>query len=176
MALDSASGAELWGRQLDGVFVDQLMVSGGSVIVVPAGCALFAPLDGLLNLDTGSGATLEWWGRGAGVVLDAAARGLLLEGTTAERAVDGSVAWRASGTACTPPNGGPTVVVAGTVAFTSNAWELCAFDVDTGTQLGHWTFGPAFDIPLALIAADGCVYATSETGGVDSINALCVAS
>jgi outer membrane protein assembly factor BamB len=176
VALDATTGAQLWTRHLDGDLVLRLMMSGGSVLVTPQGCAPLAPFDGLLNLDAGSGATLAWWARGAGVVPDAAAHGLLVDGTSAEHVADGSIAWRANGAGCTSPIGDATVVVAGTVVFTSNAWQVCAFDVDTGSRLGSWTFGPASDMPLALIAADGCVYATSESAGVDSINALCVAS
>jgi outer membrane protein assembly factor BamB len=175
MALDATTGAELWGRHLDGDEVFRLVVSDGSVLIVLQGCLpLLSGLDGLLNLDAASGATLAWVREA--IDWNAAAHGLVLEGTTAFHAIDGSLAWRANALGCTGPGSDLSVVVAGTVVFTSNGWQLCGFDVDTGSQLGHWTFAPASDSPLALIAADGCVYATSESAGVDSINALCVTS
>jgi outer membrane protein assembly factor BamB len=177
MALDATTGATLWTQHLDGDLVRQLMVSGGTVVVMPASCVPLFPSDGLLDLNAASGATLAWWDRGFSVAPQAVAHGLLLQGFLAENVLDGSLTWHATtGVECALPIDSPTIVVAGSVEFMSNSSVLCAFDVDTGSQLGHWTFATAFDMGLSLIAADGCVYATSEYAGIDSINALCIAS
>jgi outer membrane protein assembly factor BamB len=178
LALDATTGSALWARHIDGYRFSGLMMSGGSVLIVPTGCAPLAPQDGVLNLDAASGATLAWWDQGHSDSPVAAAHGLVvlaLGGLFAVHAADGSLVWRDL-YECLPPAGTPTFIVAGAVAFTSTGSELCAFAVDTGTKLGQWTFGPDFDLPLSLIAADGCVYATSEFAGVNSINALCITS